>query len=123
MPKKKHYKKSSRAGQALTEREVEVLWLLAAGHSNKIIGDKLGISPHTAKFHVFNAIDKMGTTCRTKAAVDFVLWQGQAALRRIVPASPKSEYAKYRDEMLDVFAQLDREDRTIDAHEQHAAVA
>ncbi len=115
---KKRYKKTSRAGQPLTEREIEVLWLIAEGHSNKAIADKLDISFHTAKFHVFNAIDKLGTTNRAKAAVDFVLWQGQVAFQRIAPASPKSEYGKHRTEVLDAIARRAREDRTVEAREQ-----
>jgi DNA-binding NarL/FixJ family response regulator len=41
----------------LTPRELEVLTLLAEGMSNKAIARRLGISVHTAKFHVGALID------------------------------------------------------------------
>jgi DNA-binding CsgD family transcriptional regulator len=85
----------------LTPREIEVLWLIAEGHSNKIIADKLGLSAHTAKFHVANAVTKMGSRSRTKAAVDFVLWQGQTAVQRIEPSAPNTQYAKMRNGVLE----------------------
>ena len=43
----------------LTPRELEVLALLAEGASNKTIARRLGISVHTAKFHVGSLIDKL----------------------------------------------------------------
>jgi DNA-binding CsgD family transcriptional regulator len=52
---------------ALTPREVEVLSLLAEGASNKAIAHRLGISVHTAKFHVGQVIDKLDATGRTDA--------------------------------------------------------
>jgi DNA-binding CsgD family transcriptional regulator len=52
---------------ALTPREVEVLSLLAEGVSNKAIAQQLGISVHTAKFHVGQVIDKLDATGRTDA--------------------------------------------------------
>jgi DNA-binding CsgD family transcriptional regulator len=50
---------------ALTPREVEVLALLAEGASNKAIARRLGISVHTAKFHVGSLIDKLDAVGRT----------------------------------------------------------
>jgi DNA-binding CsgD family transcriptional regulator len=49
---------------ALTAREVEVLALLAEGASNKVIARHLGISVHTAKFHVRSLIDKLDAVGR-----------------------------------------------------------
>jgi DNA-binding NarL/FixJ family response regulator len=43
--------------QPLTPRESEVLLLLAKGASNKLIARRLGISVHTAKFHVGQLLD------------------------------------------------------------------
>ncbi len=54
---------------ALTSREVEVLALLAGGLSNKLIADRLGISEHTAKFHVNAILGKLGAQSRTEAVV------------------------------------------------------
>ena len=52
---------------ALTPREHEVLALLAEGASNKTIARRLGISVHTAKFHVGRVLDKLDATGRTDA--------------------------------------------------------
>jgi DNA-binding NarL/FixJ family response regulator len=51
----------------LTARELQVLQLLAAGESNKAIARRLGISPHTAKFHVASLVSKLGASGRTDA--------------------------------------------------------
>ena len=51
----------------LTPRELEVLTLLAEGMSNKAIARRLGISVHTAKFHVGTLIDKLDAVGRTDA--------------------------------------------------------
>lgn len=52
---------------ALTPRELEVLALMAEGESNKAIAKRLGISVHTAKFHVGQVLDKLDATGRTDA--------------------------------------------------------
>ena len=54
-------------GFDLTPRERDVIALLAEGLSNKAIGQRLGISPDTAKFHVSRRIDKLDATGRTDA--------------------------------------------------------
>jgi DNA-binding NarL/FixJ family response regulator len=53
----------------LTPREREVLQLVAEGLPNKLIADRLGISEHTAKFHVNAILDKLGADTRTDAVV------------------------------------------------------
>jgi DNA-binding CsgD family transcriptional regulator len=53
--------------QPLTPREIQVLTLLAQGASNKEIARRLGISVHTAKFHVGQLIDKLDAIGRTDA--------------------------------------------------------
>ncbi|PRC49149.1 DNA-binding response regulator, partial [Mycobacterium sp. ITM-2017-0098] len=50
--------------QQLTDREVQVLRLLAAGLSNNKIGEKLYISATTAKFHVSNIMRKLEVSRR-----------------------------------------------------------
>jgi DNA-binding NarL/FixJ family response regulator len=55
--------------EALTPRELEVLQLLAQGLPNKLIAQRLGISDHTAKFHVNAIIAKLGVQSRTEAVV------------------------------------------------------
>ena len=52
----------------LTTRESEVLKLIAEGCSNRLIGVKLGISEHTAKFHVANTLAKLEANSRAEAA-------------------------------------------------------
>jgi DNA-binding CsgD family transcriptional regulator len=54
-------------GFELTPRERDVLALMAEGASNKAIAKQLGISVHTAKFHVGSLIDKLDATGRTDA--------------------------------------------------------
>lgn len=54
-------------GETLTPREIEVLALMAEGLPNKIIASRLGISLHTAKFHVAQILGKLDATSRTEA--------------------------------------------------------
>jgi DNA-binding NarL/FixJ family response regulator len=53
--------------EELTEREGEVLQLLAHGYQNKQIALELGISEHTVKFHVSAIYAKLSVTNRTEA--------------------------------------------------------
>jgi len=55
------------AGPDLTPREMEVLSLLADGLANKEIGVRLGISAHTAKFHVESLLRKLDAANRAEA--------------------------------------------------------
>jgi DNA-binding NarL/FixJ family response regulator len=52
---------------ALTQREREVLRLLADGHSNEEIGKRLFISPETVRTHVRKAMAKLDADTRTQA--------------------------------------------------------
>lgn len=52
---------------ALTEREIEVLLQVAAGHSNKIVADRLAISEDTVRSHMKNILSKLGANDRTHA--------------------------------------------------------
>ena len=52
---------------ALTPREREVLTAMADGASNKVIARRLGISFHTAKFHVASILTKLDADTRTEA--------------------------------------------------------
>ena len=56
-------------GVRLTNREVEVLRLVAAGRSNIEIADLLFISAHTVSHHVSNILEKMAASNRAEAAV------------------------------------------------------
>lgn len=62
----------------LTERETEVVRLLARGYQTKQIGRALGISAKTADRHVQNAYSKMGVSTRAAAAL-FAMDHGLAA--------------------------------------------
>jgi DNA-binding NarL/FixJ family response regulator len=52
---------------ALTPREIEVLRMMAEGEANKTIAWKLGISEHTAKFHVASILSKLNAASRAEA--------------------------------------------------------
>ena len=53
--------------EPLTARELEILALLAAGDSNKVIAARLSISIHTVKFHISAILAKLGVSSRTEA--------------------------------------------------------
>lgn len=55
--------------ETLTQREVEVLRLMAKGLSNKEIAHELGIGEKTVKTHVSNILGKLGVLSRTQAAL------------------------------------------------------
>src|SRR6266568_1631784 len=66
--------------EPLTERELEVLNLLAQGMPNKEIAAQLIISERTAKFHVSSIMGKLGATNRTEA-VSLAAQKGLITLR------------------------------------------
>ena len=51
----------------LTEREIEVLRLIAAGNANKEIAAQLDLAEDTVKRHVTNILSKLGANDRTHA--------------------------------------------------------
>lgn len=53
--------------QPLTEREIEVLRMLAEGMSNKTIALQLHLSEHTVKFHISSIFAKLQVSSRTEA--------------------------------------------------------
>ena len=56
--------------RALTQREIEVLTVMADGASNKVIARRLGISFHTVKFHVASIMAKLDADSRTEAVLE-----------------------------------------------------
>lgn len=64
----------------LTAREVEILRLVAAGNSNKIVGDRLSISEDTVKSHMKNVMAKLCANDRTHA-VSIAITRGFLAIR------------------------------------------
>ena len=53
--------------KALTERELEVLAVVAAGLGNKEVAARLGNLKHTVEFHVASIMGKLGAGGRTEA--------------------------------------------------------
>ncbi|MBI2323177.1 MAG: response regulator transcription factor [Chloroflexi bacterium] len=70
--------------EALTERETEVLRLLAEGRANKEIARALKIGEKTVKSHVSSILGKLGVASRTQAAL-------YAVRVGLVPAGPSSD--------------------------------
>jgi DNA-binding NarL/FixJ family response regulator len=60
---------SARLSERLSDREREILALMAAGHDNRTIAETLFISPHTVKGHVSTILSSLGVANRTLAAV------------------------------------------------------
>ncbi len=56
----------------LTEREMEVISLVAGGHSNKLIADRLNICERTVKNHLTTIMTKLRSSDRTHAVVTAV---------------------------------------------------
>jgi DNA-binding NarL/FixJ family response regulator len=63
-------KHRNRSAESLTEREVEILQLLAFGHTNRDIAEKLFISPDTVKTHLEHIYQKLGASDRTAAVAE-----------------------------------------------------
>jgi len=55
--------------EALTQGEISVLQLIAAGNANKQIADQLSITEETVKWRVKNILSKLGANDRTQAAM------------------------------------------------------
>ncbi len=68
-PSKPEEPSEQRLDELLTDRELEVLPLLASGLTNQEIAQRLTISPGTVKHHVRHIVSKLGVSDRTQAAV------------------------------------------------------
>jgi DNA-binding NarL/FixJ family response regulator len=65
--------------EELTDREQQVLAMLAEGLSNKEISSRLQISTHTVKFHISSILGKLGASSRTEA-VSIGMRSGRVAI-------------------------------------------
>jgi DNA-binding NarL/FixJ family response regulator len=63
-------KENERGAETLTDRELEILQLLAFGFTNKEIGGRLFISPDTVKTHLEHIYQKLGASDRTAAVAE-----------------------------------------------------
>ena len=63
-------KERDRRAETLTAREIEVLQLLAFGHTNRDIAERLYISPDTVKTHLEHIFEKLGASDRTAAVAE-----------------------------------------------------
>jgi DNA-binding NarL/FixJ family response regulator len=70
--------RTTAAGVELTPRERDVLELVIAGHPNKQIARRLGISEKTVKGHLTNVFQRIGVADRTQAA----LWAERTGIFR-----------------------------------------
>ncbi|MCX6004237.1 MAG: response regulator transcription factor [Chloroflexi bacterium] len=62
--------KKTPASETLSEREIEVLRLMAKGFSNKDIADQLSITQSTVKTHITSIFQKLDVTTRTEAVTN-----------------------------------------------------
>jgi DNA-binding CsgD family transcriptional regulator len=68
---------STRLGDLLTRRELDVLRLMARGDSNKAIATELVVSEGTVKFHVKNILRKLRAANRVEAASRYMQLTGR----------------------------------------------
>lgn len=73
---------------SLTERQRQVVELIAAGCSNEEVGEHLGISPRTAKAHCDVLRQKLGVTRRRHIPVAYRLITGDDPLSQSLGATP-----------------------------------
>ena len=80
----------TRTTPELTERQREVVELIAAGLSNEEVGERLGISPRTAKAHSDVLRQKLGVARRRQIPIAFRLLTGEDPLLKSLGSRPGS---------------------------------
>ena len=84
--------------QSLTERESQILSLIAGGQSGAEIADELVLAPETVRTHVRNAMSKLGATTRSHA-VALALERGEIGAGTVgAPAERRSRPDHFSDE-------------------------
>jgi ATP/maltotriose-dependent transcriptional regulator MalT len=73
---------------AITERQTQVVELIAAGYSNDEIGQQLGISPRTVKAHCDILRQKLGISKRRQIPVAYRLLTGRDPLSKSLGPLP-----------------------------------
>ena len=72
----------TRIPPSITQRQLQVIELIAAGCSNEEVGERLGISPRTAKAHCDVLRQKLGVARRRQIPVAYRLLTGEDPLSR-----------------------------------------
>jgi ATP/maltotriose-dependent transcriptional regulator MalT len=72
----------TKVSTSITERQRQVIELIAAGCSNEEVGERLGISPRTAKAHCDVLRQKLGVARRRQIPVAYRLLTGEDPLLR-----------------------------------------
>jgi ATP/maltotriose-dependent transcriptional regulator MalT len=75
-------------GLKITERQREVVELIAAGLSNDEVGERLGISPRTAKAHCDVLRHKLGVSRRRQIPVAYRMLTGEDPLSKSLGSGP-----------------------------------
>jgi ATP/maltotriose-dependent transcriptional regulator MalT len=78
----------SHSHPALTDRQRQVVELIAAGYSNEEVGERLGISPRTAKAHSDVLRQKLGVARRRQIPVAYRLLTGDDPLPASIESLP-----------------------------------
>ena len=80
----------TKTNPSITDRQRQVVELIAAGYSNEEIGEQLGISPRTVKAHCDVLRQKLGVARRRQIPVAYRLLTGEDPLSRSLGApSPR----------------------------------
>lgn len=73
--------------QSLTPRQLEVIGLVAEGHSDKQIQQLLSISVNAVKRHVYRSCDRLQLSNRIQLVVAFAKWQERQTILSLLDPS------------------------------------
>jgi DNA-binding CsgD family transcriptional regulator/N-acetylneuraminic acid mutarotase len=106
-------------GDPVSERELDVLYCLIEGDSNREIAEKLSISPNTVKVHVRNIFTKLGVSSRAEATT-IALQKGVVSIPGLEAEEPEIEVEETAPEPSPVVTD-DTEEGAL-AGEEHAGI-